>query len=143
LEIQYLKHPAPDIVSCAAIIFTSVHGVRGAVENLPAGERFSGKPVFAVGDATAAEASAAGFGNIASAAGGGEELAALIASRFRRGKLLHICGEDYTGKFENLQQAGFELARWLVYKAVAGEKLPAAAIEAIKSRKIEAALLFS
>lgn len=143
LEIQYLKSPAPDAATFASCVFTSVYGVRGAVENLPAGERFSGKPVFAVGDATAAEAGNAGFTNITSASGGGEELGALINARLGKGKLLHICGKDYSGKFETLQQAGFEVARWLVYKATAGEALPAAGVEAIKSGKIESVLLFS
>src|SRR5580658_8892954 len=69
----------PDLVGVQAILCTSANGVRALAQ--ASGER--GVPVFAVGDATAREACAAGFRAVDSAGGNVEDLARLVARRLR------------------------------------------------------------
>jgi uroporphyrinogen-III synthase len=100
-----------------AVIVTSVNAVRHA----PAGllRPHFAKPLFAVGDATAGAAAAAGFTDVRSASGTAVDLAALIASRMPRGaRLLHLAGVDRTAGFaEQLERLNFPLQVMDVYAA--------------------------
>lgn len=75
--------PAPDAVAVLAL--TSPNGVEAFA---PLARRFRDHPVFAVGDATAEAARAAGFANVRSAAGDIHALARLIAAEAPPGPLL-------------------------------------------------------
>ena len=103
-------------------------------------------PLFAVGDATARAAKAAGCSTVIAATGSGADLARLIARRCRpeRGALLHLSGEDVRpGLAEELAAAGFDLRRQAVYRAVPARALSAPAIQALARRRVDAVLLFS
>ena len=75
--------PAPAAV--AALALTSPNGVKAFAPLIP---RFRDHPVFAVGDATAEAARAAGFANVRSASGDIHALARLIAAEAPPGPLL-------------------------------------------------------
>ena len=82
LEIRTIPQVAPDLADVAALVFTSRNGVAALVDlftgspSMPA----PSLPVLTVGDATAEAARAAGFGDVRSAAGDLDDLAALIRS---------------------------------------------------------------
>lgn len=75
--------PEPDAV--AALALTSPNGVEAFAPLIP---RFRNHPVFAVGDATAEAARAAGFADVRSASGDIHALARLIAAEAPPGPLL-------------------------------------------------------
>lgn len=75
--------PEPDAV--ASLALTSPNGVEAFAPLIP---RFRDHPVFAVGDATAEAARAAGFADVRSAAGDIHALARLIAAEAPLGPLL-------------------------------------------------------
>ncbi|MGX1691964.1 uroporphyrinogen-III synthase [Brevundimonas naejangsanensis] len=75
--------PEPDAV--ASLALTSPNGVEAFAPLIP---RFRDHPVFAVGDATAEAARAAGFADVRSAAGDIHALARLIAAEAPPGPLL-------------------------------------------------------
>ena len=76
---------APDPAAVAALALTSPNGVEAFAPLIP---RFRDHPVFAVGDATAEAARAAGFADVRSAAGDIHALARLIAAEAPPGPLL-------------------------------------------------------
>ncbi|SJM68337.1 Uroporphyrinogen-III synthase [Brevundimonas diminuta 3F5N] len=76
---------APDPAAVAALALTSPNGVEAFAPLIP---RFRNHPVFAVGDATAEAAHAAGFANVRSASGDIHALARLIAAEAPPGPLL-------------------------------------------------------
>lgn len=81
------------------VAVTSSNAVRLAPK--PLIEILRNKPVYAVGDATQAEAKAHGFTRVASAQGAVDDLAALIAGRESRGaEGLYLCGRRRTGDLE-------------------------------------------
>ena len=86
---------APDYASAAALAITSPNGVEAAA----ALDAPRDLPVYAVGDATAAAARAAGFHDVRSAAGDGAALARLIHGDRPGGAVLHLSG----------RRAGFDL----------------------------------
>ena len=76
LAIRPIPQKAPDLSGIAALAFTS----RNGVDAFAALSTDRSLPVFAVGDATAAAASAAGFLHVRSAAGALDDLSRLLAS---------------------------------------------------------------
>lgn len=76
---------APDPAAVAALALTSPNGVEAFAPLIP---RFRDHPVFAVGDATAEAARAAGFADVRSATGDIHALARLIAAEAPPGPLL-------------------------------------------------------
>lgn len=76
---------APDPAAVAVLALTSPNGVEAFAPLIP---RFRHHPVFAVGDATAEAARAAGFADVRSAAGDIHALARLIAAEAPAGPLL-------------------------------------------------------
>ena len=76
-----ILHPPDDfaaaLAACQAVLLTSANGARALAE---ASEQRS-KPVFAVGDTTAATAEGLGFTAVTSASGDGAALAELVAQR--------------------------------------------------------------
>jgi len=124
----------------AAVLITSGN----AVDSLPAWAH--ARPVFAVGDATAARARAAGFADVHSAGGNAADLAALVQRALpdQSGELLLL-----TGKGQGTALAGLLRARQRgvimreVYEAVAVPRLPAPAAEALQGDDLRAALFFS
>lgn len=76
---------APDTTAVAVLALTSPNGVEAFAPLIP---RFRDHPVFAVGDATAEAARAAGFADVRSASGDIHALARLIAAEAPPGPLL-------------------------------------------------------
>ena len=87
LEVRASGAASPSLDGVGALAFTSRNGVTAFAS--VCAER--GLPVFAVGEATARAARGAGFGEVQSADGDVQALAALIANRRERftGALLH------------------------------------------------------
>jgi uroporphyrinogen-III synthase len=124
--------------SCQALVITS----RAAARALPA----SALSVIAVGEATATEARAHGFGDVEAAAGDAAALAALISATRRPedGALCLAVGEGYALDLAAaLRAKGFRVIRRVVYAARPSASLPGEAQEALRNGSIYAALFTS
>ena len=138
LTIRHVPAELPQ--DAAAVLLTSGN----AVNSLPAWAR--ARPVFAVGDATAARARTAGFAEVYSAGGNAADLATLVQRALppQSGELLLL-----TGKGQGTALASLLLAQRRdvivreVYEAVAVPRLPPPAAEALQGDNLRAALLFS
>lgn len=133
---------APFLQGVQAALFTSANGVRAFAATTS--RRDFG--AFAVGDATAAAAKAAGFAEVVSAGGAVEDLAKLVIARLkpRDGVLLHAAGTIVAGDLQGLlEAAGFTVRRAVLYESVPSEALSAATRESVVRREIDAALFFS
>jgi len=115
-----------------------------AVDSLPAWAR--ARPVFAVGDATAARARMAGFVDVHSAGGNAADLAALVQRTLptEHGRLMLLTGKGQGTALAGLlraQQRDVTLRE--VYEAVAVPSLPIPAAVALEAGDVSAALFFS
>jgi uroporphyrinogen-III synthase len=140
LEIRPQRAPLPPSGDVQAILVTSGN----AIPALPASHRHL--PLFAVGEATAARARAAGFAQVSSADGDSGALAALVARRCDRsaGPLLFACGRDQGLELAaELRAGGFAVVRRVVYVAVPADVLPDTAREAFLSGVLTAVMFFS
>lgn len=138
-QIEPVQALGEDPAAAAAFAVTSANAVRAfcAVSSL------RDRPVFAVGDATAAAAREAGFGAVFSADGDVDALAGLIADRWRPGDgpIWHLRGEAAAGDLAGaLSALGFAVQEAVVYRAVAAATLPAALDHALAARTIDAIL---
>jgi uroporphyrinogen-III synthase len=103
-------------------------------------------PVFAVGTATATEATNAGFTRVFNADGDAAALAHLIANTLspRDGTLLLPVakgqGQDLTASLRN---RGFRVQRSVAYRATPVDTLPEAAATSLAKRQVGAVMLFS
>lgn len=93
----------------AGILLTSANAVRHAGPRL---EEYLELPAYAVGEATADAARAAGFASIVTGDGDAARLIAQMAPLGRR-RLLHLSGEDVTP----FDTQGIEIDRHVVYRA--------------------------
>jgi uroporphyrinogen-III synthase len=140
LEIRILHTALPPSGHVQAVLATSGN----AIAALPASHRHL--PLFAVGDATAALARAAGFTEVHSAAGDSGALAVLVARHCDRnaGPLLFTCGRGQGRELAgDLRQRGFVVVRRAVYVAVPVRVLPEAARDALIGGGLTAAVFFS
>jgi uroporphyrinogen-III synthase len=135
-------HPPPDfaatLATSQAVLLTSANGARALAE---ASEQRS-KPVFAVGDTTAATAEGLGFTSVVSASGDAAALGVLVREKLdpAQGPLVHVCGVDIAG---DLGAEGFEVRRIALYEAREATALPASAAAALQARALDAATFFS
>ncbi len=143
LDIHPADGPLPPLEGGQAVLITSAN----AVPFLPEAAR--SLPLFAVGEASAAAARAAGFVRAESAAGDGAALIARVCARLRpeAGPLWLAVGEGQ-GKAAAaaLERAGFIVRRAEVYRAVPVPALPGeaeAALLAPATSGLRAALFFS
>jgi uroporphyrinogen-III synthase len=98
-----------------ALLMTSAAAARNAVLT----NDVRHLPVYAVGDATAQAATAAGFVEVISAGGDGAALAVLAADRMKPddGSLLHLRGSEVAGDVTGmLATCGFQTQSALVYQ---------------------------
>src|SRR5262245_6346516 len=148
LSIRTLTDAELDLSGVEAILFTTANGVRAFAE-LAAAKGAAGWreiPVFAVGDATARTARAAGFAQVASAAGNVESLAELVSARLdpKKGPLFHAAGSAVAGDLAgSLGGRGFELRRTMIYEARPAETLSPATLEALRDGAFDLILFFS
>lgn len=143
LDIAILPPPAA-LRDPAAIALTSANAVR-AVATWPQARAWTAVQVFAVGEATAEAARAAGFTRVTSAKGGSAELAALIATLGAgAGPVLCPVAETPAGDLVGaLRAAGLAVHRVTAYRATAATELQAPARDAIVSRALDAILFYS
>jgi uroporphyrinogen-III synthase len=140
-RLQTLHPPegfAATLAAAQAILITSANGARALAE---ATEQRS-KPVFAVGDTTAATAEGLGFSQVASASGDAAALSDLVRERLdpKAGPLLHVAGADVAAE---LAPEGFEVQRVVLYEARETETLPDSARAALGARAVDVATFFS
>lgn len=142
LEICFRAGVVVPLNGAAAILATSANGVRAIAG--ASGRR--DLPVFAVGDATAREARAAGFDRVVSAAGDVDSLAATVVDNLNpaAGHLVHAAGTRVAGDLHGLLTAhGFRIERVALYEARTAKMLSQSGAEAIKRGEIDGVLLFS
>lgn len=142
LKIEYFDRIKIDLDNFQGVLFTSANGVRAFVRN----SQNRGIACYAVGDATATEATEAGFQTVFSAGGDVDKLGSLVIRTLKPedGSLLHISGKDTAGNLSGiLDRAGFQISRKQLYKAVKASKLSENAQELIKSGKITHIPLYS
>ena len=140
LGISILHATLPPSGNLQAILATSGNAIPG----LPVSHRHL--PLFAVGEATAARARAAGFAQVSSADGDFGALAALVARRCDpdAGPLLLACGrEQGQALVRDLRARGYSVVRRVVYAAAPPRVLPDAARNAFEAGSLTAALFFS
>ena len=103
--VRALPWEAPDPTAFDAVLLTSANAARHGGDELA---RLTVLPCYAVGEATAQAARAAGFENVAAGAADGLK------------RVLHLCGRDHVA----LAAAGVSVQRRIVYAADAVEVLP-------------------
>ncbi len=132
MEIVFSADPAQrsTIETGGALAFTSANGVRAYAAQFADRET----PVFAVGEATAKTAEAAGFKSVRAAGGDVDALAAMIIDARPDGPVVHIAGTARAGDLvAALKAAGLEARRDVIYAAVERESLSPEAAAAISA----------
>ncbi len=129
----------PDPTRLGAVLVTSGQ----AVPALPVSYR--GITLFAVGDATAARARQCGFTHVISAGGDSTDLTATVGGAIAPGATLLLATGQGLGRgvAASLRAAGFAVIRRSVYARTAVRRLPFAALRALRSGSLRAALFFS
>lgn len=141
LEPRFHDGPPLDLSGIAAILATSVNGVRALVRRLDRRDI----PVFAVGPQTAREARDAGFLRVEDADGDAAALANAVPGWMTadEGALLHARGEHSEGTLGGrLEAKGFRVRGEILY-IVEPRPLPHAAVAALLAGAVDAALFFS
>ncbi|MCF6197770.1 MAG: uroporphyrinogen-III synthase [Emcibacter sp.] len=142
LTIANIPAPKIDLNPFQAVLFTSANGVRAFAHNTD--DRHI--PCYAVGPATAAEASAIGFPSVITAGGDVKKLAALVIKDLspEKGPLLHMSGRDVAGDLSgHLEKAGFTVTRKKLYRAIKAKQLPPTAQDLITSGQITHVVFYS
>jgi len=124
--------------SAAVLIITSGQAIPALAPSL------HNRPVFCVGDATAAKLRAAGFTRVESASGTAEDLAKLILARRLPGLHVMAVGERHgLALARRLRAAGVAIIRRKVYIARPTRALPDDVVAALAAGEIDAALFYS
>lgn len=102
-------------------------------------------PCYCVGDKTADDARKLGFTNVISAQGNGKALASLIMDNERsKCPVLHIGGEDVSPDPQMLlNESGWQVVHWPLYKAIEIQDLSEHLINDIKRSELNVVLLYS
>ena len=142
LDIHYRDVSAPDLAGVQAILCTSTNGVR-ALARLSSERK---RPLFAVGETTAARARSEGFARVESAGGNVADLARLVRARLcpGAGRLLHVAGTEIAGDLVGALGAdGFAIERAVLYEARPAAALNAGTVRALAAGFVDFALFFS
>ncbi len=143
LDIHYRDLDTPlDLSGVQALLCTSANGVRAFARLTP--ERTL--KLFAVGDATAARARAAGFREVYSACGAIGDLVEFATRRLRptAGRLLHVAGSVVAGDLGGeLCARGFTVDRAMLYEARPAGALSTTTAGALAAGVVDFALFFS
>ena len=129
----------------AAVLTTSANAAH-ALARHPRIGALRGLPLYTVGQRSADAARAAGFAGVHSADGDVLDLAALVAGRLAgsAAPLLYLAGEDRTVDLsEELGRRGLTVRTIVVYRAVAAERFPPAAAQAIAAGELDGVLHYS
>ena len=137
-----LLEPAMPEGDIAAVVISSANAIRGAPAPLVAS--LSSKPVFAVGDETAAAARAAGFADVRSSAGDAAGLVRDVTAGMPvKARIAYLCGRVRLDTLEaQLATLGFDVVAIETYDT--HERLPALEeLTALDAGPVAAALLYS
>ena len=140
LAFHAIEDSTLDIKPGEALAFTSINGVASAAPRIAARDM----TVFAVGDATAEAARAAGFAHVLSASGDVTALAALIVRHQPPGGVLHpaatVTAGDLVGR---LQAAGLAARTVAVYRTNQAKGLYQGVAAALDDQTLAVVLLHS
>ncbi len=142
IEIEDRACGVLDLGGVQAVLCTSANGVRALARAGTSRDR----PLFAVGDATAARARAEGFVAVESAGGNVADLVRLVRARLApaAGRLVHVAGKSVAGDLVGeLRAAGFGIDRAVLYEARAVAAFTPGTAAALSARVIDFALFFS
>lgn len=140
IEIRGLSLAPINPAGVAAVIVTSANALTALRPDL------LDLPLFAVGEATAQRARAAGCANVTVGPGDGIGLATMIGRRVRAdaGRLVHLAGDEVrTGLPEALAAAGFAYERVVAYTAEPTGAPSPSVREALEDGRLDAVLLTS
>ncbi|HMR31487.1 MAG TPA: uroporphyrinogen-III synthase [Geminicoccaceae bacterium] len=138
LSIEPVPLAPISVQGYAAAVITSANAVPALPDSMQA------LPLYVVGAATSAAATAAGWRVSAMASGDGEALARLLVAELRSGRILHIGGEDRAaGLAEGLAGSRLALDHRVAYRAVVVPTLPSATRDALVGDRLDAVLLMS
>jgi uroporphyrinogen-III synthase len=128
----------------AAVLTTSANAARAVAQHPRLGE-LRGVPLYTVGQRSAEAARAAGFSAVHSANGDVRDLVSLVArEQSATAPLLYLAGEERTADLmEELGRRGLTVRTVVVYRAVAAERFPPAAEQAIAAGELDGVLHFS
>jgi uroporphyrinogen-III synthase len=125
-----------------AVIATSANAVRMA--DASGVLRLAALPLFAVGEATAHAARAAGFRNVTAAAGDSRELARSLRAGMPEGsRILQLAGRPRRDEVLAALAGQFHLTTVETYETIARDVLPDDARKALTRRELDAVLHFS
>lgn len=142
LEIAPLPAPPLPDAPPQALVFTSTNGVRAFVQAYP----LPPCPAYAVGDATARAAKAAGFDAVRSAGGDVHALERLVLAELEpsAGPLIHSAGQSVAGDLQGaLTKAGFRVVRLPLYQSSKAQALSRSLIMRFENDEIDNAAFFS
>jgi len=137
----------PRVDDVQAIVLTSANAARALVQRtlgIHLMER--GRPLFAVGEATAQAARDAGFGQVEAAGGDVDALVAALSGRLApgRGVVLYPCGEHTAGDLvAALARLDLECRPVVVYAAHAETRLPRDVEHGLRDCRFDAVLFYS
>jgi uroporphyrinogen-III synthase len=137
--------PAPEFSGAwDAVLLTSPAAVR-CLEARPEAGWLAALPMLAVGDRTADAARSAGFADVRSAAGDGEDLVRLAAAALPGGgRVLHPAALQRARDYDQeLGRAGIAVVTVPIYEARAVAALPETAVQPLRRGEIDAVLHFS
>ena len=140
LSIKLISQQEPALEDVQLLVLTSANAVPAL------SDRAKTYPIYAVGEATAVAARAAGCRNVVAAEGNVRSLSRLIVENCRSqdGTILHLSGEIIReGLAETLHERGFHYRREIAYEAVPRTAFSDDLIDAWQHRSIEAVLVFS
>jgi uroporphyrinogen-III synthase len=148
LTIVPVKDAKIDFTGVQAVLLTSANGARAlaAADAHKSAGAWRDLGVFAVGEATANGARAAGCRRVESAGGDIDALAKLVAERLdpAGGALLHIAGTHVAGDLAGLlAKSGFTVRRAVIYEARKADCISPELIAMIEAGGIDMALFFS
>ena len=142
LAIRYLDAQVPEKTGYQAVLLTSANGARALARRVD----WRDLPVWAVGDASAAEARRLGFVTVFSAGGDVASLADQAGRAFdpAKGKLLQIAATQLAGDLAGrLAVQGFAVDKAVLYEAEAAAGFSPAVIDCFTEGGLDLALFFS
>lgn len=145
LDIEFLKGVSLDLDGAQAVVITSRNALRALADH-PQREEVAALPLFAVGEATAWAGRQFGFSEVTIGPGTGAGLPPIIRREVHpeKGPLVHIGAEKVAFDLQGaLEEDGFELRRFVLYRSHPVETLPDAVVSDLASGEISRVLLLS
>jgi uroporphyrinogen-III synthase len=145
LDIEFLKGVPLDLDGVQAVVITSRNALRALADH-PQREAVAALPLFAVGEATAWAGRQFGFSEVTIGPGTGAGLPPIIRREVHpeKGPLVHIGAEKVAFDLQAaLEDDGFELRRFVLYRSHPVETLPDAVIADLAGGEISGVLLLS